>query len=600
MNSIPITLLILGVAIVLFLSDRFRPDLIALLVLISLGLTGILTAQESFSGFSRSAVITIMAIFILSEGLRVTGITEKIGEVLIRLAGSSEIRLIIVTMLSGAFFSLFMNNIAAAAILLPAIVDAGRKANISPSRSLMPLAFGTILGGMATLLTTTNIVVSSILRDSASAGYGLLDFAPIGLPIIMIGVAYMVVWGRRMLPAQPPIPILEDQKTTAWELLKIYRLGERLFKAQVMEDSYLVGKKLSNSRLRDELGLNVVGIQRNHKTIFSIDPDIEFRPNDVLIITSKDYAQAFEQARLKVLPLDNMTLANLEAPNIHIIEAVLAPRSSLIGATLRQIHFRDKYGLNVLAIWRAGHPIRTGLQDLTLQFGDALLLQGSQHTLPALRTEPDLLIIPGLLPKPLFGKAWLAGSIMVITLILAASGIFQIGEIMLGGALAMILLGILSMDQVYKAIEWKSIFLIAGMLPLGIAMTKTGTAALLGDILVHRLAAAGPTALLAGLIALAILLTQAINGPAVASILAPIAIQAAHAINADPRAMAMGVALGTSMAFITPLGHPVNILVMGLGGYRFRDYVKVGLPLTVILFVLVIYLLPIFWPLSQH
>ena len=255
--------------------------------------------------------------------------------------------------------------------------------------------------------------------------------------------------------------------------------------------------------------------------------------------------------------------------------------------------------MSVLAIWRAGRSLRTGLTDLPLQLGDGLLLQGERGRLPVLRAEPDLIVLDRGVdePPPSRRRGRLALIVMIASLGLAAFSHLGVGEVMLGGALVMILIGALSMDEAYQAIEWRSVFLVAGMLPLGTAMTKTGAADLITHGLLGVLGGAGPLALLAGLIALAILLTQAMNGAAVSAVLAPIAIQTAQRIGADPRSFAMGVALATSFAFLTPLGSPVNILVMGPGGYRFRDYFRAGLPLTLLLFALVLALLPWIWPL---
>ena len=283
-------------------------------------------------------------------------------------------------------------------------------------------------------------------------------------------------------------------------------------------------------------------------------------------------------------------------------EAVLAPRSTLLGHTLRTARFREKYGMNVLGIWRAGRPIRTNLGDLPLAFGDALLLQGPRNQMALLRTEPDLILLNAgeVEPPPVTSrsKRWLAPAIMLAAVILAAFNTPLVGEIMLGAALLTVLTGILTMDQAYGAIEWRSVFLVAGMLPLGLAMTNSGAAALLSDKLITFLSPAGPLALLAGLLVLTILLTQAMHGAAVATVVAPIAIQTAQQTGLDPRALAMGVALASSMAFLTPLGHPVNVLVMGPGGYRIRDYLKVGWLLTLLIFGVIMVFLPIFWPLT--
>ena len=589
------------VALGLLLSDRLRPDLVALMTVVALGASGILTPQEAFSGFGRSAVITIMAIFVLAEGLQRNGVIEHLGNLLLRLAGRSEARLVAAVMLAGAGLSLFMNNIAAASVLMPAVAAAARRARLGPGRLMMPLAFATIIGGMATLLTTTNIVVSSLLRDAGVPGYGLADFAPVGLPLVVAGVAYMVLWGRHRLPAaQPARWSVPEQRCD--DLVEVYRLGERLFRARVPEGSALVGKALHESAFREQYNLSVVAIERSGKAILSPPPELVLHPRDELLLAGR-----VEQLRpedlgpgLELLPARPCSREELESAEVAIAEVVLAPRSNLIGQTLRQARFREKYGMAVLAIWRAGQPIRTALGDLVLQFGDALLLQGPREHLPLLRFEPDLVVMaseraPAEQPR---WKGRLAALIVATTLVLAALDAALVGEVMLGGAVVLILLRLLTMDQAYQAIEWKSVFLVAGMLSLGVAMAKTGAAGFLADQLLALLGPAGPLCVLAGLTLLATLLTQAMHGAAVASVVAPMAIQAAQRLGVDPRALAMGVALGTSMAFITPLGHPVNVLVMGPGGYRFRDYLRVGLPLALLLLALVLLLLPLFWPLS--
>jgi di/tricarboxylate transporter len=593
MDHLILTFVILGLSIALFLSERLRPDLVALLVLVALGTSGVLTSEETFSGFSRSAVITILAIFILAAGLERTGVSRQVGQLLIRVAGRKEGRLVVAVMLAGAFLSLFMNNIAAASVLLPAASGAARRSGVSPARLLLPLAFGTILGGMATLFTTTNIVVGSLLPDHGLAGYGVFDFAPFGLPIVALGVLYMAVWGRLKLPAQSPAEKLADLERREKDLAAVYHLEERVRRAGVPARSPLIGKTLEGSGLRQSYGLSVLAIERGGRMIPAPPPDSVVQEEDILFLNGEPRGPAGE---LEVLPAKNFRESEIESAVIGIFEAVLSPRSRLIGQTLRDCHFRDRYGMNVIAIWRAGKPLRRGLSDLPLELGDGLLLQGGRGLLPRLRNDSDLILLGGDEEARLVtGKSPLALGIMLVTLGLAAWGRLPVGEVMLGGALAMVLSGVLNMDQAYQAIEWKSVFLVAGMLPMGIAMTKSGAAALLTRWLLAALGGAGAVPLFAGLVLLAALLTQAMNGAAVAAIVAPVAIQTAQQVGADPRAMAMGVALATSLAFLTPLGHPVNILVMGPGGYTFRDYLRVGLPLFLLTGGLIVALVPLIW-----
>ncbi|HLP82129.1 MAG TPA: SLC13 family permease, partial [Nitrosomonas sp.] len=288
MNSqLIITVSILVVALVLFLSERLPIDLVALLVLVALGLTRVLTPQEVFSGLSDPAVVTILAIFVLAHGLEATGIAERVGTFLVRTAGGSEIRLIVTLMSVAAFMSLFMNNIAVATILLPVTSTVAKKSDVKLPRLLMPLAFGTLLGGMATLFTTTNIVVNSVLRNSGYLPFGVLDFAPVGLPLVIAGIIYMIVWGRRMLPAAPSTARTELIHKAEHDLVRTYQLSERLFRARIPAGSCLIDKTLSESTLREKYGLNVVAVERNDATLLAPTPDFNLKQNDVMLVEGR-------------------------------------------------------------------------------------------------------------------------------------------------------------------------------------------------------------------------------------------------------------------------------------------------------------------------
>lgn len=603
-HELIITLIVLTIAIVLFLSERLSVDLVALLVLVALGLNRVLTPQEVFSGFSDTAVITILAIFVLAHGLEVTGIAERMGETLVRAAGGSETRLIIALMSAAAFMSLFMNNIAVASILLPATSTMAKKTNVKLSRLLMPLAFGTLLGGTATLFTTTNIVVSGVLKSNGYHGFGVLDFAPVGLPLVIVGIVYMAIWGRRLLPAESRIEHADLIHQAESDLLHMYQIGERLFRARIPAGSILIERPLSESTLREKYGVNVVAIELRSGTLLSPEPDFVVHKDDILLLEGRleEFRQTDVEPYLEILPMRQYSEHDLESASIAIIEAVLSPRSQLIGKTVKEARFREKFGMLVLAVWNGERVIRTRLTDLKLAFGDALLLQGPRKKISLLRQDPNLIVLSrddDIIQK-VSKKGWLALTIFGLTILVAASGRISVSEVMLTGALAMVIANIVTMEQVYRAIEWRIVFLVAGMLPLGLAMTKTGATTIFATALTGFLKPFGPLALLLGLLILTVLLSQAMKGAAVSAVVAPIAIQAAQQFGVDPRAMAMGVALATSLAFVTPLGHPVNILMMGPGGYRFKDFFKVGLPLTILLFIVIMVLLPIVWPLGAR
>jgi di/tricarboxylate transporter len=600
MSQIFIVLLFFAIAVLLLLGNVLRADIVALMLMLALGLSGILSPQEAFSGFSRSAVIVMLSAFILAEGLRRSGITERLGSFIIRLFGKGERRLIFGVMTAGALLSLFMNNIAAASLLFPSLSGVSRQSKVSPSRLLMPLAFGTILGGMATLLTTTNIIVNGLLRDVDLPGFGLLDFAPIGLPIAFTGILFMVLWGRKFLPDKSPAERIERDEESGEILLDTYQLNDRLQRGCVKLNGPLDGKTVENSGLRERYHLNVIAIYRG-KRVLPLEARTVMIGGDILLMIARpeDIQPENLTELLEILPQGGWEQEYLSTPDMMLIETAVAPRSHLAGQTLQEIRFEQKFSAKVLAIWRRGRSIRTRLANLQLEFGDGLLLQGTRKSLNLLRTEPGLILLAGSTPTVRIDlRGWLTMFIMLLTLTLAAVFPTLLAEIMLTGAISMVLIRALSMDQAYHAVEWQSIFLVAGMLSAGVALVKTGGAALLAEKIVSTMHGTGHLAILAGLVTLTVLLTQVINGATAATIVAPIAIVTAQKVGMDPRSVAIGVAVASSMAFMSPLGHAVNVMVMGAGGYAFKDYARAGIPLTILLVIVLLIILPLIMPIG--
>jgi di/tricarboxylate transporter len=590
-------LFILATVSVLLIYGRLRPDLIAIVTMTVLGLTGLVTPQGAFSGFSSSAVITILAIFIISEGLHQSGVTKFIGRQMFRLAGRSEPRLVFVTVITAAMLSLFMNNIAAAGVLMPAVIALSRQTRTPPSKLLMPLAFGTILGGMATLLTTSNIIVSDALRTAGYRPFGLLDFLPIGIFIVGFGALYLTWIGRRLLPVRYPAGQLMRTERLHAELAGLYGIRKNLSELQVLQDSCMAGVTIKEGDWSRRLGINIVGISRSGRISFAPLSEEIVRVGDILIVQGEVVPSEIEICGLKVLPRPKIP-HEVADEAVTLGEVVLSPRATLAGKTMREINFRDKYRLNVLAIWREGMPLTEGLADIPLRFGDALLVQGSPMQMRLLRDERDFILLeedPDTVLQP--NKARKAAVIMIAVLGIAAVGWLPVAEISLVGALLMILTGCLTMDDAYRSIEWKAIFLIAGMWPLGMAIRSTGLADSLAKSVLAGLAHSGSGWLAIGLLIGGLCLAQLLGAQVASIVLVPIGLTMATAAGADPRAIGMAVALGCSLAFLTPLGHPVNLLVMGSGGYSFRDYVKVGGPLTVITLLIVVAGLIVFWSL---
>ncbi|HSK70584.1 MAG TPA: SLC13 family permease, partial [Pyrinomonadaceae bacterium] len=453
-----VTFTILIAAMVLFFTDKIPGDLVALLVVVALGVSGVLTPLEAFSGFSSAPVITILAIFIIAEALRRSGVTEQVGNILIKVGGKSERRLVIVVMAAGAFLSLFMNNIAAAAVLLPAVSGAAKKADVNISRLLMPLAFSTILSGTATLLTTSNIILSSLLLNNNIPGFSLLDFAPVGIPLLVVGIAYIALFGRKSLPGESMLekthaPSKEQQE----DLVETYHLDEKLFRARVPEESFLIDKTIAECTLREDFGVSIVAIERGGKRLVSISPETVINDKDTLVLegNEEDFRSRDVEPYMEFLDSPEWSDEDLESRGVIVVEAMLSPRSRLIDQTLRSAHFREKYGVTVLAIWRADKEIIIDLADVPLQFGDALLLQGSREKFAVLREDPDLIVLMSeesrVITVPNKGRAALM--IFLGTLILAILQPQITGAVMLGGAIAMMLIGILKTEQAYSAVS---------------------------------------------------------------------------------------------------------------------------------------------------
>lgn len=599
-TDIAIMLAILAITILLFIVDWLRVDIVALLVLLALILTGLITPAEAFEGFSSPAVITVWAIFIVSGGLFHTGVANLLSDRLLKIAGVRAPRLVGVLMTAVGLISAVMNNVGATAVLMPAVVSMSHKARVNASKLLIPLAFGSLLGGMITLIgTPPNILVSDSLRMAGLEPFSLLDFAPMGLVALAVGVLYMALVGWRLLPDRTPAEQYATAADPDIDVVDLYRLGERLFRARIPAGSPLIGQTLADSGLRQGFELSVIGLERGGQVLLTLSKDTILRRGDVLLIEGMvDHLMWAEATgHLDVQPEIGVQDRELQSEAVGIVEVLLSPRSRLAGKTLADIHFREKYHLTVLAILRDGRPRRTGLAELPLRFGDTLLVQGPRQNIRILQREPDFVVLGDIDGPPVrTSKAPLAAGILVVMLVPVIAGWLPIAAAALLAGVLMVLSGCLTMDEAYQAIEWKAVFLVAGTLPLGIAMEKTGTAQFLAGVMVDIVGGLGPTALLAGFYILTNLLTQFMSNAASTVLIAPIAIGAAQQVGGNPHTLLMAVAVAASAGFLTPVAHQSNVLVMGPGGYRFGDYLKVGLPIDLLVFVVALVILPLVWP----
>lgn len=615
-----IALGILAIAIVLFVTEWLRVDVVAIGVMVALMLSGLLTTDEALSGFSNSAVLTIAALFVVGGAVMQTGLADLIGRRILSIAGDSEWRLIAVIMGAVALLSGFMSDTGTVAVLLPAIVSLAGRARVNPSRLLIPLAFGSLLGGATTLIgTPPNLIVSDLLREEGLAAFTFFDYTPIGLILILGGILFMLSIGRWLLPDRKRVQELQRVETPE-ELVDLYRLPDNLFRLRARRDSSLVGHTVAEADLGRAFHISVLEIQRpgQPRPLLAVggqrlvlQPDgIRRMPrettpiavDDVLVVqgSGTDVSHAAAHFNLAIQPAGVEGEQGLIDYEAGIAEILLPPRSSLVGKTLIETRFGSTYNLTVLAINRAGAEGDGNLKETRLQAGDTLLVQGTWQSIAALKKRRRDFVVMGepeaMAGAPARRKAPLALAILAGMLLLMITNSVPVAAAAMVAALAMILSGCVTIDEAYEAVDWKSIVLIAGMLPMSIALEKVGLVGLVAEGLVALVGNLGPLAVLAGLFLLTSAFSQVLSNTATTVLVAPIALAAARQLDVQPYAFLMAVAIAASMAFASPVASPVNTLIMGAGNYQFRDYLKVGAPLILITLILGLLFLPILWP----
>lgn len=600
--------IILALTIALFVSDRLRLDLVALLSLLALTLSGVITPREALAGFSDSVVIMLAALFVVSAGLFQTGVADRMGKVLERLAGTSEVRLITLVMLATALLSGFMSSTGTVAVMLPVVVSLAWSARLSPSKLLIPLSFASLLGGMLTLIgTPPNLVVSNQAQAAGLPPFGFFAFTPVGLGMVVIGLVFMVLVGRHLLPSRAPAAAEEAARSviSQAELADIYQLRGSLFRVHVPPGSPLVGRTLAEAAVRQHYGITVLAKQRangNHAPRTEIaEPATRIEAHDTLFVQGHEpeVAQFIEAEGLTLLPV-SLGDDELLPGNLLFAEVLLTPRSRLIGKTLRDVRFYELYGITVVAIKRLGEPLTADTASTPLRFGDTLLVEGSSKNLAVLKNESrDFVVVAE--PSETGSKrraakrAPYAMAIMLAMLLLMTFEIVPTVIAALLAAVAMVLTRCLSMEDAYRGINWESIVLIAGILPMATALDKTGGMALIVSSL-GGLAVYGPLVMLGALFFITSAFSQVISNTATTVLVAPIALQLALAMEVSPYPFLMAVAIAASTAFATPIASPVNTLVLGPGRYRFGDFFKVGISLQVLLLLAALVLIPLFFP----
>ena len=576
--EIAFVLVVTVAALLLLALTRLPPDLIAFGVLLTLFFGRAITAEQALSGFSNQAVIAVGAILVISAALTSTGVAAYIGVWIRRVAGHSEVRLIALTMASVAVLSAFMNSVGACAVLLPAVVAAAREMNTPVSRVLMPLAFGSLLGAMLTLVgTPSNILTSGVLEQSGYEPLGLFEFTPFGVLALLLGIGLVVFTRRRLLPVRAG----GAQAAPAGVEHHAYRLEERLFEAVVPEDSQLVGQSLMSAGIGEAFGIAVLAVERTGVVTAAPGPSEALQAGDYLLLAARedDIERLREVHALQVQDSMRLGADALRSGALTMAEVVLRPRSDLVGETLAAMDFRDRHGANVLGIWRDGQPRRTRLAAMPLVGGDALLVQGPPVALRQLRESRDFVMLTEDVETPRSKRAPVAVGLLALFVVALMLQLAPVAIVGVAAAAAMVLTGCITMDDARRAVEWRAILLIAAMLPLAEAMRSTGAAAFLAEQATESLGTFGALPVLAGVLLLTFFFTHIMGNHVTAVLMAPLAIDAAIRMGADPRMFALGVALAATSGFATPYAHPGNLLVMGPANYRFGDFVRMGLPL---------------------
>ena len=592
-------LAVTAIALLFFITEWISPDIVALMVLCAIGISGILDLPTLLSGFSSPVVVSLIGLFMITSALRHTGVTARLSHLLLRVTETrAQNSLIGLLSLSAAICSLLMNTVASAALIAPVARSVAFRRNVSPSKLLMPVAYGALLGGMATLLTTSNLLLSTLMTERHLPPFHLFAFMPVGGPIALVGILYLTWLGSRALPDRSPMDQWTALQQTRQELTKTYILGTRLFEAQVTGESPLAGRTLAESHLGRNYGITVAALVRGRQSFVPPEPSTCIEPKDLMLLAGRpdDVEKACGELVLACDPAavqDQKLFAN----ESELAEVALSPHTALAGQTLGDIKFREKYRLNVLAVWHQGRAVRSHLSEIRLERGDALLVQGSPDRLSILSHEPDFLVLTHLPEIPRrSARAPIAIAILFAFLISVTLNLLPVAVAALMGGIAVVLTGCETIEEARHSIQWQAMFLIAGMLPLAKAFDQTGLTQLFAQQLPNLLYAIGPRGLLLLTFASTMLLTQLASGPASTLVIGPVAIAVAQQNGLNPASLAMAVAVGASTAFLSPVAHAANLMVMGPGGYRFRDYARLGLPLVFVSAIGVFLLIPFFFP----
>ena len=590
--QIGIVLALLLVALVLFGLERIPIEIVAILLVMALVLTNTLTPAEAFAGFGHDIVITIAGLFILTGGLAKTGVVDLVGRRLHRTAGDSELRIAALIMFAAAFSAAIMKNTTTTAMFLPVVLGIAARRNISPSKLLMPLAFGAILGGTCTLIgTSTNLAVSGALPRYGMQPFTMFELTQVGVIIVAAGLVYMLTIGLRLLPRREAAESLTEQ----------YLVRQYATEVIVLENSPLIDKSLAEARISDELDLTVLGILRGEEQLrIAPSPDEKVHAGDLLLVQGRveDILRVKAEAGIEIKPDFKLNDSVLRSKGTELFEAMVPRGSDFIGRTLKGLRFRKRHRVIVLAINRHGVNLLSKISRVRLRFGDVLLIQGTREQMETLAAEGQLLLLEEISERQARPQKqrWALLAFGVF-LLFSLTHLVALPIAVLIGVMILLASRSLRMTEVYEIIDWRLLILIACMISFGVAMEKTGADRYLADLIVRGTGRHGPLAVLAGFFVMTVALTQPMSNQAAALVMLPIAVKTALALGLNPRTFAITVTYAASCSFLTPL-EPACVLVYTPGRYRFVDFLKVGSILTLAVFAIVIWLVPKIWPLQ--
>ena len=604
-----LVLLLLAAAVAMFIANKPRMDAVALIMIVLLPFTGVITMGEALAGFSDPNVVLIAAMFVIGEGLERTGVARRLGDWLAAKAGSSETRLLVLLMLAVGGLGALMSSTAIVAIFIPIVLRISQNANTAPGRLMMPLSFAALISGMITLVATPpNLVVNAELVREGSQGFGFFSFTPFGVPLLILGIVYML-FARRWLAARTDASAATDRRPGLRDWVRQYQLAGREHRVLVPAASPLVGTRLADLAFR-AAGVNLLAIERRRgfgTDMIRPSPRTELAAGDVLLIDvlapdDGEVETLGRQFQVEALPLGDGVYFSDRSQEIGMVEVVLPAESTLVGQTVLQARVRAAYGLTVIGLRRGRSVHGKDLLSEKLKSGDTLLLVGFWTDIKRLQSDPaDFLVlrVPAELDDvlPVANKAPQALGALAVAVGLMVSGVIPNVQAALIGCLLMGLFGCVDLHSAYRAVSWKTLVLIVGMLPFSIALQRTGGVGLAADAVIGLVGGAMPQLVLGTLFVATSLLGLFISNTATAVLMAPVALALARDLGASPYPFAMTVALAASTAFITPIASPVNTLVVGPGDYSFMDFVRVGVPFTLVALVVTVLLVPLLLPL---